>query len=141
MGESKQESGPLPAVANSVLVVDDEPIIVKRLTALLEKLGFRVAAFTDSDRAMAALARQRFEFVITDLKMRKNDGLQILRQARGYDRECRMIVITGLGNGLHVAEAFKAGAAACLNKPFRLEELKKVLDRLRHRQELRPLAV
>jgi DNA-binding NtrC family response regulator len=117
-------------------VVDDEPIIVKRLTGLLERLGFRVTAFTDSDLALTELARRRFEFVITDLKMRKNDGLRILRSARRHDRECQMIVITGLGNGQHVGEALKAGAAECLNKPFRIEELKKTLDRLRSHREL-----
>ncbi len=115
-----------------VLVVDDEAIIVKRLKTLLEGLGYCVTAFTDSETALEKLKSERFDVVITDLKMRKNDGMRILETARQKDKSTRVIIITGLGNWECVSEALKKGAAGCISKPFKIEDLQQAINRFSH---------
>jgi DNA-binding NtrC family response regulator len=112
-----------------VLVVDDEQIIVKRLKTLLEGLGYTVSAFTDSEAAIKKIEAEDFDLVITDLKMRKNDGLKILESARKKDEDIRVIIITGLNNWECLAETVNKGASACISKPFKIEDLQQAIDR------------
>jgi len=112
------------------MVVDDEPIIVKRLETLLGHLGYVVTAFTDSEEALTVLAHERFDLIVTDLKMRKNDGLKILATALANDHEARVLVITGDGNWESISEAIAKGAKGCIIKPFRIEDLKNAINRV-----------
>lgn len=112
-----------------VLVVDDEQIIVKRLKTLLEGLGYTVSAFTDSEAAIKKIEAEDFDLVVTDLKMRKNDGLKILETARKKDKNIRVIIITGLNNWDCLAEALNKGASACISKPFKIEDLQQAIAR------------
>lgn len=112
-----------------VLVIDDEAIIVKRLKTLMEGLGYCVTAFTDSEAALEKLKSERFDVVITDLKMRKNDGLRILEAAKRKDKSTRVIIITGFGDRECVNEVLKKGAAGCISKPFKIEDLQRAINR------------
>ena len=62
-----------------VLVLDDEPIVCERLKVPLEKMGFYVETFVDSTDAINHFAKHRFDIVVTDLKMKGPDGMDILR--------------------------------------------------------------
>lgn len=112
-----------------VLVVDDEPIIVRRLKTLLDDLGYEVTACTDSEQALAIINQQDFEIIITDLRMKKHDGFSILERARQRNSNTRVIVMTGLGSLQHRLEALNRGAAGCIGKPFRIEELRDAINR------------
>ena len=65
-----------------VLVLDDEPIVCKRLQPALEKLGFEVDTFTQSVEAMHQIQQTAYDIVITDLKMKEIDGMRFLEEAK-----------------------------------------------------------
>ncbi len=78
-----------------VLVLDDEPIVCKRLQPALEKLGFEVDTFTQSVEAMHQIQQTNYDIVITDLKMKEIDGMRFLEEAKKQNPKTEVIVITG----------------------------------------------
>jgi len=118
----------LPA-ALRLLVVDDEPIVGKRLRQAYAKLGFEVETFTSGAPALAAMAEHPFEIVVTDLMMAGVDGWEVLRRVRDLSPAARVIVITAYAGEDTAAEARRQGAFDCLAKPFRLEALKQSIFR------------
>ena len=116
----------LPAVLR-LLVVDDEPIVGKRLQQVYRKMGFEVETYTGADAALAAMARQPFEIVVTDLRMDGTDGWELLRQVRAMNQNTRVIIITAYVQDETVTRAYRQGAFGIVVKPFRLEELKQII--------------
>ena len=110
-----------------LLVVDDEPIVGKRLQQVYGKLGFEVEVFTNAADALVAMARQPFEIVVTDLRMAGTDGWEVLRQARIMNPATRVIVITAYAQEETALKATRQGAFDLIAKPFRLDELKQVV--------------
>ena len=110
-----------------LLVVDDESIVGKRLQQVYGKLGFEVEVFTRPADALAAMARQSFEIVVTDLRMDGIDGWEVLRQVREMNPATKVIVITAYVEEETVAKATQYGAFDIIAKPFRLEELRQVV--------------
>ncbi|MDH3393371.1 MAG: response regulator [Desulfobulbaceae bacterium] len=110
-----------------LLVVDDEAIVGKRLKQVYGKLGFEVECFTQPADALAAMARQPFEIVVTDLRMDGIDGWEVLRQARELNPATRVIVITAYVQEETTLKASQQGAFDIIAKPFRLEELRQVV--------------
>lgn len=112
-----------------LLVVDDEPIVGKRLQQVFSKIGFEIETYTEPAAAMAAMAARPFDLVVTDLKMEGMDGLEVLRQARAMNPAVRVIIITGYASPDTAELAQQQGVFAFLAKPFRLDELKQVIFR------------
>ena len=112
-----------------LLVVDDEPIVGKRLQQVFSKIGFEIETYTEPAAAMAAMAARPFDLVVTDFKMEGMDGLEVLRQARAMNPAVRVIVITGYASPDTAELAQQQGVFAFLAKPFRLDELKQVIFR------------
>lgn len=113
-----------------VLVLDDEPIVCMRLKPALEKLGFEVETFSESAAALAALGEQRFDIVVTDLKMRGPSGMDVLRRAQEVSPATRVVVITGFATVETAKEAMKEGAVEFLAKPFKMSQLRDLLLKL-----------
>ncbi len=113
-----------------VLVLDDEAIVCERLQPALERVGFIVETFTDSQAAADRVAQQRFDIVITDLKMQKPDGLDILRFVREQSLDTKVIVITGFATVETAREALKSGAVDFLAKPFKISQLRDLVLRI-----------
>ena len=112
-----------------LLVVDDEPIVGKRLKQVFGKIGFEIETFTDSASALAAMAEKSFDIVVTDLKMEGIDGIGVLKRVRVMNPETRVIIITGYASPDTAELAQQQGVFAFLAKPFRLDELKQVIYR------------
>lgn len=110
-----------------VLVVDDEPIIVRRLSTLLAGLGYAVTACTDSEKALELIENRKFGLIITDLKMRKVDGIRILQEARIKDKDIKVIIMTGFGNRESIAKILRQGMTEIIHKPFKMEELQNAI--------------
>jgi DNA-binding NtrC family response regulator len=110
-----------------VLVLDDEPTVCERLTRMLEKAGCRVESFTDSTKALARIAEQRFEVLVTDLKMPGPGGLDVLRFVNEHYPATRVIVITGFATVETAREAMKGGAVDFIPKPFRMTQLRDLI--------------
>lgn len=113
--------------AGRLLVVDDEPIIGKRLQQVFGKIGIEAVAFTDPLRAMDAMAEERFNIVITDVRMAAMDGLEVLARVKQLNPKAKVIVITGYSSQELEAEAMQGGAFAFIAKPFRMDELKEAV--------------
>ncbi|MDP2756669.1 MAG: response regulator [Desulfurivibrionaceae bacterium] len=112
-----------------LLVVDDEPIVGKRLKQVFGKIGFEIETYTDSAAALAAIAEKPFDIVVTDLKMEGIDGIEVLKRVRAMNPKTRVIIITGYASPDTAELAGQEGVFAFLAKPFRLDELKQVIYR------------
>ncbi|MDD2902751.1 MAG: response regulator [Syntrophales bacterium] len=112
-----------------VLILDDEPIVCKRLKPSLEKLGFEVDTFTRSFEAMQAVEKAAYDIIVTDLKMEGMDGMRFLQEAKKLYPETEVIVITGFATMETAKESFKKGVFDFIAKPFNLNEIQKVVQR------------
>lgn len=112
-----------------LLVVDDEPIVGKRLQQVFSKIGFAIETYTEPAAAMAAMAARPFDIVVTDLKMEGMDGLEVLRRVKAMNPAVRVIIITGYASPDTAELAQRQGVFEFLAKPFRLDELKQVIFR------------
>jgi len=111
----------------SILILDDEPIVSKRLKPSLEKKGYEVEAFTASADALASVQERRFDIVITDLKMEGVDGMQFLTEVKEKYPDTEVIVITGFATMDTAKESFNKGVFDFLAKPFKLGEITEVI--------------
>ncbi len=117
-----------------LMVIDDEPIVGKRLKQIFEKAGYKVEVFTNGLPALQELEKQAYDIIVTDLKMEGIDGMKILETAREKNREMKVIIITGFAMMETATEAFKKGVFDFIAKPFKVDELKQVI--LRAEKEL-----
>ena len=111
----------------SILILDDEPIVSKRLKPSLEKKGYEVETFTESPVALQRIREKRFDIVITDLKMEGIDGMQFLTEVKERWPDTEVIVITGFATMETAKESFQKGVFDFLAKPFKLGELAEVV--------------
>jgi len=107
-----------------ICVVDDEPIVCKRLKPMLEKSGCRVEVFTDSKASLERLTEKKFDILITDLKMKPPNGLDLLHFTRKTYPETRVIIITGFATIETARDALKGGAVDFITKPFHIGHLR-----------------
>jgi len=116
-----------------ILILDDEPIVCKRLRPAFQKAGYDVEAFTDSSSAMARIEQKRFDIVITDLKMQGADGMQLLAWVKEISPDTSVIVITGFATSETAKESFRKGAFDFVAKPFKLSDILDTVRRLEER--------
>jgi PAS domain S-box-containing protein len=111
-------------VANErILVVDDEQGVVRSCVRILQRQGFVVSGKTDSLSVPELLRQETFDLLLTDIKMPKIDGLELLRIAKEIDPHVTVVLITGYGTMEDAIRAIRLGAQGFLMKPFDTEEL------------------
>ena len=110
-----------------VLVLDDEPIVCERLKPALEKSGFEVESFTSSQAVVDRLMEQRFDVLVTDLKMQGPDGIDVLRFVKEHAPATHVIVITGFATVETAREAMRSGAVDFIPKPFKITQLRDLI--------------
>jgi DNA-binding NtrC family response regulator len=110
-----------------ILIVDDEATAVENLAHVCRKQGHEVITRTTGQGAIEALEKNRFDVVLTDLRMEKVDGMAILHRAKELNPETAVILITGYATLDSAVEAMKAGAFHYIAKPFRLDEVREVV--------------
>jgi DNA-binding NtrC family response regulator len=111
------------------MLVDDEPIVGKRLKPALAKYGFEVEVFEDGVRAMERLKEQEFDIVVTDVRMEDVDGIQVLEHVLSRSDRTKVIIITGYATVEVAREALVKGAFDFIAKPFKPNDLRVVIDR------------
>jgi DNA-binding NtrC family response regulator len=111
----------------SVLLVDDEPIVALRLKPALEKSGYRVEASEDGAQAIARIAQEEFDIVVTDIRMEPLDGLKVLEAALKRSARTKVIIITGYATVELAREAMAKGAFEVIAKPFRPNDLREAI--------------
>jgi two-component system response regulator PilR (NtrC family) len=120
-----------------VLVVDDEKSMRDLLSITLEKEGYDVVTAAGGEAAIEALRRDATDAVITDLRMPKVDGLQVLRAAKEISPDMAVIVITAVASTETAVEAMKLGAYDYITKPFKLDEVSLIVRNALERKRLR----
>jgi DNA-binding NtrC family response regulator len=112
-----------------ILIVEDDPHMREGLTASIEKKGHKVEVACDALEAKLKLAGQGFDLVITDLRMPKGSGMDVLDCTRNLQPATPVVVITAYGTVEKAVEAMKKGAVDFIQKPFSLTDLWETLDR------------
>jgi DNA-binding NtrC family response regulator len=110
-----------------LLIVDDEKVALRNLEHVMKKEGYEVVATQSGGNALAHLDKQEFDLVLTDLRMEKVDGMQILQKCRASHPDTEVILITGYATLESAVEAMKHGAYYYIAKPYRLDEVRKVV--------------
>ncbi len=128
-----------PQSLGHLLLVDDERVALRNLEHVLKKEGYTVTATTSGANALGLLETQAFDLVLTDLKMEKVDGMQVLRRSRELAPNTEVIMITGYATLDSAVEAMKDGAFHYIAKPYRLDEVRQVvaaaLEKVRLKRE------
>jgi DNA-binding NtrC family response regulator len=120
-----------------VLVVDNEQEMVKLIQRHLEGEGFAVIAAHSGAEALAALARDEYDVVVTDLVMDEIDGLAVLREAQRLQPRARVILMTAFASLETAIAALRQGAYDYLSKPFKMTEVTIAVRRALEDQRLR----
>jgi DNA-binding NtrC family response regulator len=110
-----------------LLIVDDERIALRNLEHVMKKEGYDVTGTQSGPNAVKLLEEQQFDVVLTDLRMEKVDGMQILRKCRELYPDAEVVMITGYATLESAVEAMKHGAFYYIAKPFKLDEVRKVV--------------
>jgi len=113
-----------------LLVVDDDAVFREELSELLRDDRHEVTASPSVPKALEELASAEFDAVLTDLKMPRQGGLDLLREVRAHYPTTPVIVVTGFATVETAVAAMKAGAAEYVQKPFKIEQVREVLHRL-----------
>jgi nitrogen regulation protein NR(I) len=110
-----------------ILVVDDEPNLRRVLTAQLERDGCDVHTAEDGEQALSILREHHVDLVITDLRMPKLDGMELLRRVVAMDEELPVVMLTAHGTVDNAVEALKTGAFDYITKPFDQAEVRTIV--------------
>ncbi|WP_309679707.1 sigma-54 dependent transcriptional regulator [Polaromonas sp.] len=110
-----------------ILVIDDEPDLRTLYELTLLREGYRVEAVGDLSQAREQLKEQRFDAVITDMRLPDGLGIELLRDLVAQQRPERCVVITAYGSAENAVEALKTGAFDYLTKPVDLKQFRSVV--------------
>ena len=119
-----------------ILVVEDEQAAREALIDLLSEAGYEVHGAGDGEEAVTIAQEYSFNLVITDLKMPRSDGLQVLEEVKKIDPRTMVIVCTGYATVNTAVKAMKLGAYDYVTKPVKIEEMKLVVHRALEYQRL-----
>jgi len=115
--------------ALTVLIVDDEELLVRSCARILEQEGYVVQKASRGREALDLMRRQRPDIVLTDLMLPDVDGMTLLKEAKRLDPEMLVIMITGFATVDSSIEAIKAGAYDYIPKPFTATQLQILIGR------------
>jgi DNA-binding NtrC family response regulator len=111
-----------------MLIVDDERVALKNLEHVMKKEGYEVTGTESGQNALRLLEEQQFDIVLTDLRMEKVDGMQILKKSQELYPDSEIIMITGYATLESAVESMKKGAFHYIAKPFKLDLVRKVVQ-------------
>ncbi len=106
-----------------ILIVDDERSMRDVLSIMLKRAGYDVTVATDGEEAIAQIEKELFDLVITDLKMPKAGGLDVLKAVKECSPDSVVLIITAFASTESAVEAMKLGAYDYLTKPFQVDEV------------------
>ncbi len=114
----------------SILIVDDEPLIRKSLYEILKIEGFDAHATLNGEEAVSLFSTKTFDIVITDMKLPKMSGLELLSFVKKKHPSTEVILITGYGSIETAVEAMKKGAFDYVTKPIIDDEIKLLIKKI-----------
>jgi two-component system, NtrC family, response regulator PilR len=112
-----------------VLLIDDEPSILNVLATLLRKQNYDVTPTSDGRKALELIRSEKFDLLLTDIRMEPVNGLQLLEEMRAAQPQAGVILLTGYGSVKTAVQAMKGGAFDYVTKPFKVDELLMTVER------------
>jgi DNA-binding NtrC family response regulator len=120
-----------------LLLVDDDQVHTQALVKILKDAGYQVSTAGDGHDALAILMQRPFDLVITDLKMPRKSGLDLLREIRAKSPNIAVVVITAYGEWTTYMQAMNLGAVDYLTKPVRRRDILLTIRKALARRGLR----
>lgn len=121
---------------DKILVVDDEQSMREFLEIALKKEGYEISSASGGKEAMKLLEKEEFDLVISDLRMHKMDGLELLSQIKNMHPEVMVIMVTAFATAETAVKAMKQGAYDYIIKPFEMDELKLIIKNALEKKNL-----
>ncbi len=119
---------------NTLLVIDDDNQVVYRMKRFLVDSGYDVYTATSGEQGLQIVESHKVDVVLTDIKMKGMDGIEVLRKVKQFYDDVEVIMMTGFKDEETSINALRAGAIDYINKPVNLDELlfaiKKAIDRI-----------
>jgi len=110
-----------------VLVLDDEPIVIKSLRMALSKIGCAVEVFDNPEAALRRFNEKTFDIVVTDVVMGDVDGIQVLEHVKDSSPRTKVIIMTAFAMMELARKAMERGAFDFIAKPFDAEEIRAIV--------------
>lgn len=110
-----------------LLIVEDERVALKNLEHVMKKEGYDVVGTSSGPNALKILENEEFDVVLTDLRMEKVDGLEVLQRCKSLYPDTEVVMITAYATIPSAVETMKKGAYDYIAKPFKLDEVRKVV--------------
>jgi DNA-binding NtrC family response regulator len=121
-----------PDLSNAqVMVVDDEPMICETLKIFFNSMGIvNITTVESGEKALSEAENTRFDYIFMDLMMPGISGIETLKQIKEIHQYTNVIIMTGYPSMDTVITAMRTGASDFLIKPFRLQDIKIILERI-----------
>jgi len=127
--EKLAEKEKLPYIIKTVLVIDDEVVIVKLLETFLESQGYQTFRAHSGEEGLNIIENNKIDVVIADIRLDGISGLDVLEKVKADKPDCEVIIITGFGTQEIAIQALRRGAIDYIEKPIRMDELTTALRR------------
>lgn len=125
--------------AHSILIVDDEQSMREFLEILLNREGYKVSLAANGKEAFDLLGKEKYDLLITDIKMSDINGIDVLKRAKAISPESVVVMISAFATAETAVEAMREGAYDYIPKPFKVREFKKIIsDALKSRKHAHP---
>jgi len=119
---------------HKIMVIDDEKIVGDMAKISLEQEGYEVETFLNAEPALVRLKEEKFDVVVTDLKMKGINGMEVLETIKKLFPETHVIMITAFANLDAAIEALRGDVHDFFPKPVKIKELKASIKRALHKK-------
>jgi two-component system response regulator PilR (NtrC family) len=123
-------------IKGNILVVDDEKSMREILEIFLKSEGYGVSVAENGEKAIEAVKKDIFDLIITDMKMPKVGGLELLKNVKQITPDTVVVIITAFGSTDSAVEAMKLGAYDYIQKPFQMDNIRLVVKNALEKQKL-----
>lgn len=113
----------------SILAVDDDKTLRDLLEKILTRIGYEVDTAVDGEEAVDKLRQKQYHLVISDIKMPRLNGFELLKVVREKYPEIGMIMMTAFGDSLSIKDSLLLGADEYITKPFKSSEITLIVER------------
>jgi two-component system response regulator PilR (NtrC family) len=121
---------------HTILVIDDERSMREFLSIMLEKEGYKAIAIDNGNDALKFIKENNYDLIITDIKMPKTTGIDLLRESMNIHPNTPVIMITAFASTEVAVEAMKLGAYDYITKPFNVDEIKLIIKKAIEKKSL-----
>src|SRR5512135_1323390 len=123
-------------IKGRILIIEDEKSMREVLRILLEEEAYEVTAASDGLEGIEYIRNNIFDLIITDIKMPKADGFEVLKEAKEISPSTLVIMVTAFGTTEAAIDAMKKGAYDYINKPFKIDEIRLIVKKAFEKKNL-----